>query len=179
MLTSKSFGPVFAPTQIYVKAQEFKLSASRAVFSQPGNMQLTVSTDYDWISVTEAEVVLTVGLVLQSANANTELARLKIVQAGEFRLDRVAPAEVTRLLEVAAPRILLPYARAGVSDALSRANLTPFLLPDIDWAYFQMLRKAHMAQAHPWGGCVGPGALSTAVNRSEQEKHHGIKFPPI
>jgi preprotein translocase subunit SecB len=62
------------------------------------------------------------------------------------------PPDLAAVLNVACPRVLLPFAREAVASALGRSGFAPVLLPHVDFehVYRQRLQEAQQqADARP------------------------------
>jgi preprotein translocase subunit SecB len=143
--------PQFAPQAVYVKDVSFEAPAGPRVTTSAANptINLNLNTSVNDLGGDLKEVVLTVRVEAQAAEKTVWLVELQ--QAGAFGIRNVPPQDAQRLLGVFCPNYLLPYARAVISDLLTKGGFPPFLLPAVnfDALFAQAAARAQQQQQQP------------------------------
>ena len=89
------------------------------------------------------------------------LFNVELVYGGVFRLKNVPEAQLAPLLMVECPRLIFPFARQVVAEAVASAGFPPLLLDPIDFG------AAYMAQLQADQGPGGPAAEDEGAENSE------------
>lgn len=96
------------------------------VDGQPA-VNLNISTRASALAQDVQEVVLQINLEAKSGDRTVWL--LELQQAGAFLLRNLSAPELAQALSIVAPNYLLSFARAAVSDLVTKGGFPPFLLP--------------------------------------------------
>ncbi|MBE9516747.1 MAG: protein-export chaperone SecB [Proteobacteria bacterium] len=127
-------GPVLSMERVYVRDVSFESPNSPMVFlSQEApeiNIQLNIghrkleSDDY-------YEVVLNVNVNAKVGETTAFLVELQ--QAGLFMIKDVPEDEMEKVLEIACPNILLPFAREAINDHVGKGGFPQLLLNPVNF----------------------------------------------
>ena len=153
--------PQAATLAQYIKDLSVESPSSPQVFQwqdQPTldvNFQLNVDRASDDVH----EVNLKIEVKAQSANGVHFLVDLSY--AGLFGIRNFPEEALAPFLLIEAPRLLFPFARQIVADAIQNAGFAPLLLDPIDFA------AAYMAQVHAAQGQQGIGDNAGAGSTGE------------
>src|SRR5512135_834842 len=90
-------------------------------------VNLNISTRANALAQDVHEVVLQINLEAKAGDRTVWL--LELQQAGAFMLRNLSAPELGQALSIIAPNYLLGFARAAVSDLVSKGGFPPFLLP--------------------------------------------------
>jgi len=73
---------------------------------------------------------------------------IEVHQAGVFRIANIAESELPLALEVAAPNVLLPFAREAVSDLAAKGGFPQLLINPVN---FEALYRQHHSKSNGAG----------------------------
>ena len=135
----------------YVKDLSFENPNAPAVYQWQGQPQIEVQFNIGAHRLGEDvhEVDLKIE-VAAKAGGNTAFA-VELVFSGLFALRNIPEEQLQPFLLAEAPRLLFPFARRIVSDAIRDGGFPPLVLDPIDFGALYMQRAAQ-AQAEALGG---------------------------
>ena len=135
----------------YVKDLSFENPNAPAVYQWQGQPQIEVQFNIGAHKLGEDvhEVDLKIE-VAAKAGGNTAFA-VELVFSGLFALRNIPEEQLQPFLLAEAPRLLFPFARRIVSDAIRDGGFPPLVLDPIDFGALYMQRAAQ-AQAEALGG---------------------------
>jgi preprotein translocase subunit SecB len=138
----------------YVKDLSFENPSAPAVFQWQGQPQIDVQFNIGAQKVGEElhEVALKIEVTAKSEEG-TAFA-VDCLYAGLFAIRNLPEEQLQPFLLAEAPRILFPFARRVVADAVRDGGFPPLMLDPIDFASLYMQRQAQI-QAEATGGQVG------------------------
>jgi preprotein translocase subunit SecB len=144
--------PVVTPQAVYLKDASFESpNGPFANFEGQPAVNLNIATRAGALAQDVHEVVLQVNLEAKVGDKVVWL--LELQQAGAFVIKNLSAPEVAQVLSIMAPNYLLSYARAAVSDLVSKGGFPPFLLPLVTFealhARAAAQQQAAAAQAVP------------------------------
>ncbi len=141
-------GPVLNALVQYTKDLSFENpNAPRSLGPQqkPPNISIQVNVNARQIAEADYEVEL----LLEGAageDADT-LFKFEINYAGIFRVLNVAQSDIQPVVMIECPRLLFPFARQIVADAVRNGGFPPLYIDPIDFAGLYRQRLAQAAQA--------------------------------
>jgi preprotein translocase subunit SecB len=117
------------PQAIYIKDCSFEAPNGPFVPGTQGqpSVSLNLGTRATALAQDMHEIVLQVNLEAKIGDRTVWLAELQ--QAGAFLIRNLPANDLTQVLTILAPNYLMAYARAAISDLVSRGGFPPFLLP--------------------------------------------------
>jgi preprotein translocase subunit SecB len=135
----------------YVKDLSFENPSAPAVYQWQAQPQIEVQFNIGAQTVGEDvhEVALKIE-VTASAEGNTAFA-VELVYAGLFGIRNVPQEQMQPFLLAEAPRLLFPFARRVVADAIRDGGFPPLVLEPIDFGALYMERAAQF-EAESSGG---------------------------
>jgi len=77
------------------------------------------------------------------------LFNFELVYAGVFRLHNIPQEQIGPVVMIECPRLLFPFARAIVADAVVHGGLPPLMLDPVDFVSLYRQRVAQQPQAAP------------------------------
>jgi preprotein translocase subunit SecB len=143
--------PALAVNAQYVKDMSFESPFAPQIFAQqpPGvepRVEINVNVQSQAVGENVFEVVLR--LKTESRIGDKTGFICELAYAGIFTLPAKLPEPQLRMaLMVECPRLLFPFARAIIADAVREGGFPPLLLLPIDFA--EMLRQNELAQTKP------------------------------
>lgn len=151
--TSEDFPQVGVIMQ-YVKDLSFENPAAPAVYQWQGQPQIDVQFNIG-ASVVGPELH-EVGLKIEVTATAAEGTAFKVdlLFAGLFAIRNLPEEQLQPFLLAEAPRILFPFARRVIADAVRDGGFPPLMLDPIDFASLYMQRQAQL-QAEQTGGQFG------------------------
>jgi len=128
----------------YVKDLSFENPNSPAVYQWQSQPQIEVSFNIGANTVGEDihEVALKIE-VTATADGNTAFA-VELLYAGLFGIRNLVPEQMQPFLLAEAPRLLFPFARRVVADAIRDGGFPPLVLDPIDFGSLYMERAAQV-----------------------------------
>jgi preprotein translocase subunit SecB len=150
--------------QVYIKDLSFESPTSpQSIMGGGANPKIDINLGVRYQRLDEGghyEVVLTI-----EANAKVEANTIFLVevqQAGLFQIQGFGDKEMGLVLNVACPTVLLPFARAAVTDVVSKGGFPQLLINPVN---FEMLyaKKTAKADEQPGDG-DGPDLQSGPGN---------------
>ena len=139
--------PVFGIEKLYVKDLSVEVPNAPEIFLEREQPQIEIQLNTGGRGVGEGvfEVVLTVTVTAKLGEKTVFL--VEVGQAGIFRIMNVPEEQIEPLIAVACPNILFPYARAAVTDAVTRAGFQPIVLQPVNFEGMYMQRLQEQAGA--------------------------------
>ncbi|RTZ59282.1 MAG: protein-export chaperone SecB [Gammaproteobacteria bacterium] len=138
--------PMFNIEKVYLKDMSFESPQSPSVFTQEAQPHGDVNLEVRHTVLDEEkgfyEVVLFMRVQAKEKEHTWFLVELE--QAGVFLVRNVPDGELPKLLEIACPNILLPYAREAISDLTIKGGFPPMMIQPVNFEamYFQKLQAA-------------------------------------
>jgi preprotein translocase subunit SecB len=128
----------------YVKDLSFENPNAPAVYQWQTQPQIEVQFNIGTNQLAEDvfEVALKIEVIAR-ADSNTAFA-VDLLYAGLFAMRNLPAEQLQPFLLAEAPRLLFPFARRVVSDAIRDGGFPPLLLDPIDFGQLYMERAAQM-----------------------------------
>ena len=139
----------------YVKDLSFENPNSPAVYqwqTQP-NIDVQFNIGSSQLGDDVYEVVLKIDVKAEGDDKQVAF-QVELVYAGLFGIRSVPAEQIPPFLLAEAPRILFPFARRVLSDAVRDGGFPPLMLEPIDFAQLYMQQQAQgdaLVQAQPAG----------------------------
>jgi len=137
----------------YIKDFSFEnpnAPASLAPRSEAPNIGISVNVNARKLSETDYEIDLV--LNGKSGEAPNIMFNFELVFSGIFRVQNVPDEAVQAVVMIECPRLLFPFARQIVADAVRNGGFPPLLIDPIDFA---MLYRQRVTQVQAQGEAVG------------------------
>jgi preprotein translocase subunit SecB len=131
----------------YVKDLSFENPNAPAVYQWQGQPRIDVQFNIGAQTVGEDvhEVALKVDVTAMAADKTA--FQVELVYAGLFGIRNVPEDQVQGFLLAEAPRLLFPFARRVLADAIRDGNFPPLLLEPIDFGALYMQQNADAQSA--------------------------------
>lgn len=153
--TATAPGPQLNVLAQYTKDLSFENPNAPKSLGQPAqqpaiNIQINVNPNQ--LSSTDFEIELK--LEGKAEISGTVLFKFELIYAGVFRLQNIPQEQIGPIVMIECPRLLFPFARAIVADAVVHGGFPPLMLDPVD---FVGLYRQKVAQAP-----AGPARASSA-----------------
>jgi preprotein translocase subunit SecB len=143
----ESGAPVFGVLAQYVKDLSFENPGSPRTLVQSGQapkIQVQVNVNARGLSEQDVEVELKIDG--QAGEGAETMFRFDLVYAGVFRIQGVPADQRSPLILIECPRLLFPFARQIIADAVRNGGFPPLMIDPIDFA---ALYRQRMASGSP------------------------------
>jgi preprotein translocase subunit SecB len=121
--------------------------ASLAPQQQQPNINIQVNVNAKQLGTGEFEV----SLVLEGSAINTSMTLFKfeLDYAGIFRLTNIPETEIQPIIMIECPRLLFPFARQIIGEAIRNGGFPPLFIDPIDFVALYRQRIAELQNASP------------------------------
>jgi preprotein translocase subunit SecB len=133
----------------YVKDLSFENPNAPRSLSQGTQPQINITVNVHIQPMTATDVEVQLRLEGKADTAGTVLFNVELVFAGVFRLQNVPQENVQPLLMIECPRLLFPFAREIMANAVRNGGFPPLLLDPIDFVALYQQRAAQLQQTPP------------------------------
>jgi preprotein translocase subunit SecB len=137
--------PIFAALTQYVKDFSFENpNAPKSLMAQTEAPQISLNVNVGGQGLSETEVEST--LILEGkAEANGELLfRFELTYCGVFRLENFPQEQMHPLVMIECPRLLFPFGRQIIADAVRQGGFPPLYIDPVDFAALYRQRIADL-----------------------------------
>lgn len=134
----------------YVKDFSFENPNAPRIFAQQQQapqIQLQVNVSAQQLSETDVESVLT--LEGKASAGEDNLFVFELVYAGVFRITGVPDEHMPAVVMIECPRLLFPFGRQIIADAVRNGGFPPLYIDPVDFAALFQQRIAEMQQQQP------------------------------
>lgn len=138
----------------YVKDLSFENPNAPAVYQWQSQPQIEVGFNIAASTVGEDVHEVVVKIEVKATGSGQTAFAVELSYAGLFAIRNVPDEQTQPFLYAEAPRLLFPFARRVVSDAIRDGNFPPLMLDPIDFGALYM-QQAAAAQAQAAGGTIG------------------------
>ena len=137
----------------YVKDLSFENPNAPAVYQWQGQPRIDVQLNIGTTKLNDEIYEVTLNVDVTASQDQTAF-KCDLVYAGLFGLRNVPEEQVHPFLLAEAPRILFPFARQVVAQAVQNGGFPPLLLDPIDFGALYM-QQAAQQEAESSGGIAG------------------------
>ncbi len=138
----------------YVKDLSFENPNAPAVFQWQGQPQMDVQVNIGVQGVGQDVHEVVLKIEVEAKGEQGVAFRVELVYAGLFALRNIPEEQLQPFLLAEAPRLIFPFARRTIADAVIDGGFPPLLLDPIDFAGLYM-QSAAQQQADLTGGQAG------------------------
>jgi preprotein translocase subunit SecB len=128
-------------------------NAPNSLAPQSGQPQINITVNVNANAVNQTDVEVALRIEGKAEMAGSVMFNVELVFAGVFRLQNVPEANVHPLLMIECPRLLFPFAREIIANAVRNGGFPPLMLDPID---FIALYNQRMAQSQQTPTPAGP-----------------------
>ncbi|WP_156678916.1 protein-export chaperone SecB [Sphingomonas profundi] len=137
----------------YVKDLSFENPNAPAVYQWQGQPRIDVQFNIGAQTVGDDVHEVALKVEVSAMSADKTAFQVELVYAGLFGIRNVPEDQIQPFLLAEAPRLLFPFARRVLADAIRDGNFPPLLLEPIDFGalYMQQAQDAALVNAEPAG----------------------------
>lgn len=137
----------FLIQRIYSKDLTLETPNSPMVFTHDWEPEIKVGLDTKVTNLGENNYELVLIVNVEAKHEDKTAFMVEVQQAGIFLLQGFDEQEISQLLGIAAPNILLPYARETVSDLVTRGSFPQFIMTPVNFEAIYQQRMQKEAEA--------------------------------
>lgn len=141
-------GPMLNMERVYVRDVSFESPNAPMVFLTQEVPEIKIELNIGHRNLESDdyyEVVLNVNVNAKAGDQAVFLVELQ--QAGLFMIKDVPEPEMEKVLEIACPNILLPFAREAINDYVSKGGFPQLLINPVNFEALYMQKQAAQQQA--------------------------------
>jgi preprotein translocase subunit SecB len=140
-------GPQLDALAQYVKDFSFENPhAPRSLQPKAAPPEISVQVNVNAKELGNGEFEVELTLDGEAGKGEDMLFRFDVIYAGIFRLVNIPQAHMHQVVMIECPRMLFPFARAIVANAVRDGGFPPFLLQPIDFGALYQARVSEMQQ---------------------------------
>ena len=140
--------PMMSMERVYIKDVSYESPNSPHVFLEQSSPKMNVQLNVSHRKVSDEkgyfEVVLIVTVNAQADEKTIFL--VEVQQAGVFLLTGISDEDLPKLLEIACPNVLLPFAREAINDFVSKGGFPQLLINPVNFEALYAQKQAAEAQ---------------------------------
>lgn len=131
----------------YIKDFSFENpNAPQSLNARQEQPQIGIQINVGAMPLSETDIEVVIKLEGKGETSSTLLFRFELEFAGVFRIRNVPQENLNPLIMIECPRLLFPFAREIVANAVRNGGYPPLLLDPVDFA---SLYRQKMAQMQP------------------------------
>lgn len=141
-------GPALNMERVYVRDASFESPGAPMVFLSQEAPEIKIELNIGHRKLESDdyyEVVLNVNVDAKAGDQAVFLVELQ--QAGLFMIKDVPESEIEKVLEIACPNILLPFAREAINDYVGKGGFPQLLINPVNFEALYMQKQAAQQQA--------------------------------
>lgn len=120
-------------------------NAPRSLGPQPKPPNISIQVNVNARQVAEADFEVELLLEGSAGEGADTLFKFELNYAGLFRLINIAPDDAQPIVMIECPRLLFPFARQLIADAVRNGGFPPLYIDPIDFSALYRQRLAQMA----------------------------------
>jgi len=124
-------------------------NAPRSLGPQQSGPQISINVNVNARPVSETDFEVNLLLDGQAGEGADTLFKFELDYAGIFRLQNVPQDQVAAVVMIECPRLLFPFARQIIADAVRNGGFPPLYVDPIDFAGLYQQRVAQGAGDQP------------------------------
>lgn len=138
--------PVFQMQRCYLKDASLEMPHAPEILMQPQQEQPQVDIQFEVSQrqVAEALFDVTVRGTITVKTSEQAIILVEGKQSGIFAISGIPAEALQHVTNVLCPSMVYPYLRANLADLMTRANVPPVHLPEVN---FEVLYQQRLAQA--------------------------------
>lgn len=129
----QTIAPKFAVQRLYLKDLSFETPQGAAAFQKQWQPKVNqdLSTKTNKIDDGLFEVSLRITITVKHEDETIYL--IEAEQAGLFNIEGLEGGQLSQVLNVTCPSMLLPYAREAIDSTLTKGSYPPLMIPPINF----------------------------------------------
>lgn len=144
--STQQAAPMLSALGQYIKDLSFENpNAPRSLGQQEPSPNINISVNVNARPLAEQDFEVEVSLVGQAGEGANTVFRFDLKYAGVFRIQNVPADAIQAVVMIECPRLLFPFARQIVADAVRNGGFPPLFIDPIDFAGLYRQRLAQQA----------------------------------
>ena len=153
---TEDLAPAINALAQYAKDLSFENpNAPRSLQPQEGGPQINIQVNVNAQQIAEADFEVELTLEGDAQIKNEVLFAFELKYAGIFRMRNIPQDQIHPAVRIECPRLLFPFARQIVAEAVRNGGFPPLYIDPID---FVGLYRQKMMEAQGAEGAAGPNA---------------------
>src|SRR3954468_16678096 len=128
-------------------------NAPRSLQQQSEGPQINLQVNVNAKQLADADFEVDLTLEGSAKTGNDVLFAFELTYSGVFRVQNIPPDQTHPVIMIECPRLLFPFARQMVADAVRNGGFPPLYIDPID---FVSLYRQRAAEMQPPGGAATP-----------------------
>lgn len=141
---------VFSLEKIYVKDCSYEAPNAAEMFlnGKAPEVGVQLAIDGGFVAADQGihEVILTVTVTAKQGDKSVFLA--EVHQAGLFRIQNVPANEMAKVIEIACPNVLLPFARQTINGLIEAGGFPQLLINPVNFEALYLQKQAASTAPH-------------------------------
>ena len=134
----------------YVKDLSFENpNAPRSLAPQTSAPNIAIQVNVNARDISANEVEVDLSLDGKAGEGENMLFSFEIVYSGVFRLTNIPQEHIHQVVMIECPRLMFPFARSVLANAVRDGGFPPFLLQPVDFAALYQARMAELQKQQP------------------------------
>ncbi|GJL83862.1 MAG: protein-export protein SecB [marine bacterium B5-7] len=128
--------PLFELEKIYVKDVSFESPSSPAIFMQKDykpEINIEIDIEHTELSGEGKYYDIVLSVEVKATMSDQIVFLVSVQQAGVFHISGFDEAQMTLMMQVAAPNTLLPFAREAVADLVTHGGFPQLLIQPVNF----------------------------------------------
>jgi preprotein translocase subunit SecB len=130
----------------YTKDLSFENPNAPRSLSQNTQPQINITVNVSAKPLSETDVEVELRLEGKAETAGTVMFNIELVYAGVFRIQNVPQESIQAVMLIECPRLLFPFAREIIANAVRNGGFPPLLLDPIDFVTLYQQRMGQVQQ---------------------------------
>lgn len=144
--TDEASVPTLSVLAQYVKDLSFENPlAPQSLQARTGNPSIDIRVNVNGKKMDGADFEVELAIEATARDAETVLFTLELTYGGVFRIANVPDANMHPLVLIECPRLLFPFARAIIADAVRDGGFPPLMIDPVDFAALYRQRLTQTA----------------------------------
>ena len=143
-------GPQFMVLAQYIKDLSFENPNAPRSLNPAEQPQISVSINVNSTGMGDTDTEVELRLEGKAETPGNVMFSFELVFAGLFRIQNVPQEQMHPMLMIECPRLLFPFAREIIANAVRNGGFPPLLLDPIDFVSLYQQRMAQAQQGAPF-----------------------------
>jgi preprotein translocase subunit SecB len=134
--------PVFQIVKLYVRDLSLEVPNAPQVFMQEQSPQLEIQLRNEAMPLNDGLFDVSVTATVTAKTGEKTIFLAEVAQCGVFQVTGFPQEELERVLQIACPTVLYPYAREAIADLVGRGGFPSVMLQPVSFEQMYLQRRA-------------------------------------
>jgi len=139
--------PVFQIVKLYVRDLSLEVPNAPQVFMQEQSPQLEIQLRNEAMPLNDGLFDVSVTATVTAKTGEKTIFLAEVAQCGVFQVTGFPQEELERVLQIACPTVLYPYAREAIADLVGRGGFPSVMLQPVSFEQMYLQRHAEAEAA--------------------------------